>query len=71
VKRGGGFRSGASDLDPAAKIACERWPAAGGEATAAAGDERRRSSPASPQTRVLVHGLGHRVHLREARGLAR
>jgi hypothetical protein len=26
VKWGGGFRSGASDLDPVAQIVCKRWP---------------------------------------------
>jgi hypothetical protein len=45
--------------------------AAGGEATAAAGNEGRWSSPAGPQTRVLVHELKRGLHPREAREAAR
>jgi hypothetical protein len=70
VKRGGGFRSGASDLDPAAQIACKRWPPAGGEGrrrpVMSSGGVRRRTL-----TRALVLGLGRGAHLRVARESAK
>jgi hypothetical protein len=48
VKRCGGVKSGASDLDPTAQIACKRWPVEGGETMAAADGERRRGSGSEP-----------------------
>jgi hypothetical protein len=65
--RGSGARLGPSDHDPTARITRERRPVVAAQqrrrpATNGRGIRWRRT-----QTRVLVHGWAHRVHLREAR----
>jgi hypothetical protein len=70
VKRCGGIRSGASDLDPAARNVCKRL---------AAGQSRRRAAAAAlggevrqrTLTRALVPGLKRGELLRAARGAAK
>jgi hypothetical protein len=69
VKRGGGVRSGPSDLDPTARIARERWPTAVAKrqpALSGGGVRRRRTL-----TRALVPDLARGRHLRAARGAAK
>jgi hypothetical protein len=69
VKRGSGVRSGPSDLDPAARIARERWPTAVAKrqpALSGGGVRRRRTL-----TRALVPDLARGRHLRAARGAAK
>jgi hypothetical protein len=68
---GDGIESGASDLDPAAKDARARLSGGRRREAAVAGGERRRDSPARPQSRVSGHDLRRGLRLREAREAAR
>jgi hypothetical protein len=61
VKCGGGFQSGASDLDPATRDACKRRGGGERRPTAVAGSERWRDSPATP-----IQGSGARFEARVA-----
>jgi hypothetical protein len=68
---GDGIESGASDLDPAAKDARARLSGGRRREAVVAGGERRRDSPARPQSRVSGHDLRRGLRLREAREAAR